>query len=284
MTGSAAPRVKWHMLRRRASDPPFQRANLAAALATDAACEVDLVISRDGHAVCLHDRTLDRETTGAGPVHAASRAEIAQLRQRDNGGAVLVDPPLFLDELVAFVRRHGSPGQRRVQLDVKAPARALTQEALDRVAALLDGVADRFVASAHDWEVVRRLTGAVPGLHAGYDPLALYARPIDLDADGFRAIATRARAIAPGASIYYLEARLVLAARAHGIDLVAAFANDGAEVDAWTLDADLPDLRSTLERLLAAGCHQITSNDPLALADLIAAIASAATRDADGAV
>jgi glycerophosphoryl diester phosphodiesterase len=171
-----------------------------------------------------------------------------------------------------------------VQLDVKAPARALTREALDRFAALLDGVADRFVASAHDWEVVRRLTGAVPGLHAGYDPLTLYARPIDLDADGFRAVATRARAIAPGASIYYLEARLVLAARAHGIDLVAAFANDGAEVDVWTLDADRPDLRSTLERLLAAGCHQITSNDPLALADLIATIASAATRDADGAV
>jgi hypothetical protein len=37
---------------------------------------------------------------------------------------------------------------------------------------------------------------------------------------------------------------------------------NGAEIDAWTLDADRPGLRDILQRLAGAGVHQITSNDP----------------------
>ena len=36
------PRLKWHMLRRRKSDPGHFRANLEQALRVGAACEVDL--------------------------------------------------------------------------------------------------------------------------------------------------------------------------------------------------------------------------------------------------
>src|SRR5215467_15428669 len=97
------PRLKWHMLRRRKSDAPFLRENLAAALRAGAACEVDVVLTRDGHALCLHDRTLDRETTGTGRVTDATRAEIEQIRRRAADGAPLDDPPLFVDELVAVV-------------------------------------------------------------------------------------------------------------------------------------------------------------------------------------
>ena len=70
------PRLKWHQLRRRRSDPVFLRANLDAALATRAACEVDLVLTLDGHFVCLHDLTLDDETTGSGPVATAGRVRL----------------------------------------------------------------------------------------------------------------------------------------------------------------------------------------------------------------
>ncbi|MBK7471345.1 MAG: hypothetical protein IPI73_12675 [Betaproteobacteria bacterium] len=48
----------------------------------------------------------------------------------------------------------------------------------------------------------------------------------------------------------------------------------GAAVDAWTIDADLPDLRNVLRRLIAAGCHQITSNDPEALRPIVEEIAA----------
>lgn len=77
-----APRVKWHMLRRQKSDAAFLRENLVAALEIGAACEVDIVFTADGHALCLHDRTLDRETTGHGRVADMTRAETERLHQR----------------------------------------------------------------------------------------------------------------------------------------------------------------------------------------------------------
>jgi glycerophosphoryl diester phosphodiesterase len=67
---------------------------------------------------------------------------------------------------------------------------------------------------------------------------------------------------------------LALAALDCGADLVAAVTGTGAQVDAWTIDADLPKLRHVLQRLIAAGCHQITSNDPEALRPLVEEIAA----------
>jgi glycerophosphoryl diester phosphodiesterase len=116
---------------------------------------------------------------------------------------------------------------------------------------------------------VERVVAAVPGLHAGFDPLAFYPRSFALDAAGFRAVATRMLATAPAASIYYLEAKLVLAALEHGVDLVAEVSGAGAQVDAWTIDADHPQLSAVLRRLIDAGCRQITSNDPERLTRVI---------------
>lgn len=263
------PRVKWHKLRRRKSDPPFLRDNLRAALAAGAPCEVDIQLTADAHAVCLHDAHLDRETTGHGPVAAATRAEIERLRQRDESGVVHADAPLFLDELVAIVRAHGAARSAHVQLDVKAPLEAWSRTSLDNVAHALSDADVALIASAYDWDVVQRLVRHVPDLAAGFDPLRLYPRTFDVSADDLRALAARTLAIAPGAAIYYLEARLVLTALDRGVNLVDAVASTGAEVDVWTLDHDRPHLQDELARLIAAGCHQITSNDPDALADLV---------------
>jgi glycerophosphoryl diester phosphodiesterase len=262
--------VKWHMLRRRKSDAAFLRENLAAALRGGAACEVDIVLTADGHPLCLHDRTLDRETTGHGHVADATRAQIERLRQRGPDGAALESAPLFFDEIVAAVAENGVTAPAQVQLDIKAHADALTPAVTDRIAGLLRDNADTFIASAYEWETVRRCTAAAPGLHAGFDPLVFYPRSFDLDAGGFRDVAARMFATAPGASIYYLEARLILAALARGVDLVAEVTRAGARVDAWTIDADYPELSDVLQRLIAAGCHQITSNDPERLAGIIA--------------
>jgi glycerophosphoryl diester phosphodiesterase len=82
-------------------------------------------------------------------------------------------------------------------------------------------------------------------------------------------LAERTRRLAPGARIYYLEADLVLAGLEAGVNLVARLAKGGAEVDAWTVDPDRPGLPETLRRLIAAGCHQITTNDPEAVGALL---------------
>jgi glycerophosphoryl diester phosphodiesterase len=272
----AAPRLKWHMLRRRKSDAPFMRENLAAALHSGAACEVDIVFTADGHALCLHDQTLDRETTGRGPVANMTRAAIERLRQRDPDGAALDTAPLFLDEVVAFTTAIGVAAPALVQLDVKARARALTPVALERIARVLEGSSDAFIASAYEWAAVSRLVAAAPGLHAGFDPLTFYPRSFALDAEGFRGIAARTLATAPGASIYYLEAKLIIAALERGVDLVREVTGAGALVDAWTIDADHPELAHVLRRLIDVGCHQITSNDPEHLAGVIAGITAGA--------
>ncbi len=267
--GRPAPRLKWHMLRRRKSDAAFLRENLVAALREGAACEVDIVLTADGHALCLHDLTLDRETTGSGPVAQATRAQVERLHQRGSDRSALSSAPLFLDEIVATVRENGVAAPALVQLDIKAPAAALDAQRLTRIGAVLGARASAFIASGYEWETVRRLSAAAPGLHAGFDPLAFYPRSFALNADAFVALAALTLATAPDASIYYLEAKLVLAALDRGVDLVASVTGGGAQVDAWTIDADRPALRQVLERLIAAGVHQITSNDPELLRPMI---------------
>jgi glycerophosphoryl diester phosphodiesterase len=259
------------MLRRLKSDPAFLRENLAAALRCGAACEVDIVLTADGHALCLHDRTLDRETTGGGRVADTTRAEIERLHQRGPDGAPLESAPLFLDEVAAIVDEIGA-APALVQLDVKARAHAFTTTVLDRIARVVGANPGAFIASAYEWEAVQRVVAAARGMHSGFDPLAFYPRSFDLDADGYRDVAARMFAAAPGASIYYLEARLILAALDCGVDLVQEVIGTGALVDAWTVDADHPELNTVLRRLIDAGCHQITSNDPEHVAAIIGEI------------
>ncbi|MEJ1158445.1 glycerophosphodiester phosphodiesterase [Prosthecomicrobium sp. N25] len=268
MTGPL-PRLKWHMLRRRKTEPAHQRDSLRAALEAGAACEVDVVLTRDGHALCLHDRTLDRETSGTGPVAAAARADIERLRQRGPDGRLLDSPPLFLDEVVAAVAAHGRPDGGLVQLDVKEPAFRLDAAARRAIGAVLGDLAPRFVAGGAEWEAIEDLAEAAPGLRKGFDPLAFYTRRLPADPAWFEALGTFTLRTAPDAAIFYLEARLVLAGLDAGVNLVDRVGRAGAEVDAWTVDADRPDLLAVLRRLIGAGCRQITTNDPLALAPLI---------------
>ncbi|MEZ5411817.1 MAG: hypothetical protein R2761_27535 [Acidimicrobiales bacterium] len=271
------PRLKWHKLRYRADDPPFQRHNLAAALAAGVPCEVDLRFTADHHALCIHDAVLDHETTVTGPVASARRADIEAGFQRANRGHPLHTGPLFLDEVVAAVqshgRTHGPIGAGLVQLDVKTPVAELHPEALARFGDLLGGDAPAFIASGYQWELIERLTAAAPGLRAGFDPLGLYRQPQSMPAAQLRALADRTRAEAPGADIYYLEANLVLAGLDRGVDLVELVTGGrpGVLVDAWTVDPTRPRLPAVLARLIGAGVGQITTNDPATLGPLVTA-------------
>ncbi len=263
------PRLKWHQLRRRSDDPVFLRENLAAGLRAGAALEVDVVLTADGHAVCLHDLSLDNETTGTGPVAEASRAEIERLQQRGYNGKPLPSPPLFFDEVVDAARRLGPAAPGIIQLDIKEPPGRLVGYSLDRLIATLDDLVPAFTVGGHDWETIERLVEAAPGLRAGFDPQGLYGERMPTDAAAFRSLATETLTQAPTAAIYYLEADLVMAGLVEGVNLIELVSAKGAEVDAWTIDLDRASL---LPRLIAAGCHQITTNDPLALAPIVAEI------------
>ncbi|MGH6944692.1 MAG: glycerophosphodiester phosphodiesterase family protein, partial [Geminicoccaceae bacterium] len=133
--GDRAVWLKWHQLRRRAGDPAHDRANLELGIARGASLEVDIVATRDGHLVCLHDSELAAETTGKGPVHDQDRSTVERLRQCDNAGHALASPPLFLDELAATLARAPSGWPGRLQLDLKQPLELLDAPIVERFAA-----------------------------------------------------------------------------------------------------------------------------------------------------
>lgn len=269
------PRLKWHMVRRRRDDPAFLRRNLAAGLEAGAALEVDVVLTADGHFVCLHDLTLDNETTGAGPVAAATRADLMRLRQRGPDGAALDDPPLFLDDVVAAVARHRRPDGGLVQLDMKDPPERLDDDAVARLREILGPHAGHFIVGSTDADFLDRLRTVMPELARGYDPLARYGFGANLPSDraGAARIAGEMVRLAPDAAVFYLQADLILAALRFGIDLVAAAHDTGAEVDAWTIDTTRPAVRDVLGTLLDLGVDQITTNEPDGLGPLIEEIA-----------
>ena len=61
-----------------------------AAIAANCAIECDVQLTADGEAVVFHDFTLDRLTSGKGPVAALSAATLAELAMHDTGDRIMV--------------------------------------------------------------------------------------------------------------------------------------------------------------------------------------------------
>ena len=67
--------------------------------------EIDLRFSKDGEIVLHHDATLDRTTTGSGPVKDRTLAELKQLKLKDREGTVTDYQMPTLDEAIEWA--HG---------------------------------------------------------------------------------------------------------------------------------------------------------------------------------
>lgn len=264
--GSQAIRLKWHKLRDRPDRAPHDRDSLAIGLARGALLEVDLQLTGDDHWICLHDATLEGETTGSGAVAATPRRVIESLSQRHQDGSPLASPPLFLDELVANLAE--CPNGSRLQLDLKLDGCGLSGLARTRFGTLVAPLADRVDIGAHDWQAVTELSSLAPGSRPGHDPLELLPDPDD------PALADRAAALAfadamletaPAATMLYLYHGLLTQAAAMGVDLVGIAHAHGREVDCWTIDPGLAGLEPLIRHLFATGCDQLTTNAPEAL-------------------
>ncbi len=66
--------------------------------------EIDLRTTRDGILVLLHDETLDRTTTGTGPVSNLTLLQLQQLRLKDNEGNVTEFQIPTLDSAIQWAR------------------------------------------------------------------------------------------------------------------------------------------------------------------------------------
>ena len=66
--------------------------------------EVDLRYSKDGHIVLHHDSTLDRTTTGSGPVKGLTLNELRNLRLKDKEGIVTNLSIQTIEEVIEWAR------------------------------------------------------------------------------------------------------------------------------------------------------------------------------------
>ena len=97
--------------------------------------EFDVHLSRDGEVMVIHDATLDRTTTGSGPVKDRTVAELKAFRLKDRSGAVTQEAIPTLDEVVAVAAQ----GRRRMLLEIKVdPSKARYPGIEEKVLAILD--------------------------------------------------------------------------------------------------------------------------------------------------
>jgi glycerophosphoryl diester phosphodiesterase len=253
---------KWHRGRRRLSDPVFTGRRILEAMALGASIEVDLVVTGDKGFAVLHDKTLDRETTGQGPVARTSDDVIRQLRLRDNAGAAITEPVMLLDDLCTLMASGTVHPDALLQLDYKEDETVLDGHAIANFRRATLPVAKNIIVSSGSAAAVKLLTDAVPGMQIGYDPcrddsLATLRRTGD-----FAGFVADALAASPDAGMIYLAWEIAIAADTAGFDMIGACHAGNRRVDCWTIKASDPASVATVERLLALKVDQITTDDP----------------------
>ena len=254
--------LKWHRGRRKASDPVFTGARIIEGMRLGASVEVDLVVTADKGLAVLHDKTLDRETTGTGPLAAASDASIRELHLRGNDGAPIADRVMLLDDLCALMAEYGVHPDALLQLDYKEDETVLDARAVDKFARAVGPVASNMIVSSGSAAAIDLLTAAVPGMKRGLDPSDEQKFVAALTAGNLQGFVDDAMAAMPGADLIYLHWEIVTKADDAGFDIVGAFHRYGTRIDAWTIREVTPTTLSQVRRLLDLKVDQITTDDP----------------------
>jgi glycerophosphoryl diester phosphodiesterase len=262
--------LKWHRARRRAADPVFTGRRILEGMALGASVEVDLVVHGGAGFAVLHDRTLDRETTGTGPVRASHPDRLRALSLRDNTGAPLPDMVMLLEDLAALITRDGAHPDALLQLDYKEDDAALDAEIVRNFETVMAPVAHHFIVSSGDAASVDRLSAGLPRLRIGFDPCHedIIAQ-LKVDGNFVRFVAATL-AVAPRAELIYLAHPVVTSADDAGFDIIDAFHEAGKRVDAYTINrADEAGI-ALARRLIALKVDQITTDDPEGLGKALA--------------
>lgn len=257
---------KWHRGRRRAADPVFTGKRILEGMALGASTEVDLVVTGDRGFAVLHDKTLDRETTGTGAVVAARDDAIRQLQLRGNDGAPIEDRVMLLEDLCRLMASGRVHPEALLQLDYKEDLAALDARTLERFAESVTPVAGNVILSSGDAAAVDLLHKAVPGMRVGFDA------SVEANVDAARASGDYARFVreaieaSPASEMIYLYWEIILWFADDGFDLIGAFHEAGRRIDAWTIREVTAESVAAVERLLSLKVDQITTDDPEGLA------------------
>ncbi len=211
--------------------------------------EFDVHLSRDGEVMVIHDATLYRTTTGAGPVRDHSVAELKAFRLKDRSGTVTTETVPTLDEVVEVAAR----AKRRMLLEIKVDAGKARYPGIEeKVLAILDRhamTASTVVMSfeAPTWRRVRELRPEVATC-ALYSARALARSSLSAELDTLRAAGVRFI----GVEHTVVDAAAVKQAQEAGIGLGAWTVNNPADMQRMIgaavtiLITDQPDVAKTL--------------------------------------
>jgi glycerophosphoryl diester phosphodiesterase len=125
--------------------------------------ETDVHLSADGEVVVIHDPTLDRTTTGHGPVRDKRLAELAQIRLKARDGTVTDEAVPTLAALLDVL----APSRAQLLLEIKVGTDRARYPGIEEKALALvkaRGLTDRVVVMAFEPATVRRvrdLDGAI---------------------------------------------------------------------------------------------------------------------------
>lgn len=274
--------------------PPNSLAALRRVLADDAeVIEFDVGLTLDQRFVLLHDATLERETSGRGPLRQVTEAQFKSLLLRDSE-----EPTATLAEVVGVLRAVRRPLKVQVDLKELEPiSDGVGGALLEAIAAMREHPRISVVAGClGDWNlrILRRLDS---GLAVGLDFAYYLDAPVDglmrwpsrLNAYGYlddhplgyrRLLSPKAYLedrmevlleLVAGASEFYLRKEFLLQALADGLNPIQFIheRKPGALVDVWTLHAHEPNLERVLFAALEAGADQISSPTCALLADVL---------------
>ena len=211
--------------------------------------EFDVHLSRDGEVMVIHDATLDRTTTGSGPVRDRTLAELKTVRLKDRSSAVTQEPMPTLDEVTAVAAQAG----RRMLLEIKVdPAKARYPGIEEKVMAILDRhgmVASTVVMSfeAPTWRRIRELRPDVATC-ALYSARTLRRAGLTAELDVLKAAGVGYIGVEHTA----VDAAAVAEARRAGVGVGAWTVNDAGEMKRMIeagvtiLITDQPDVAKTL--------------------------------------
>jgi glycerophosphoryl diester phosphodiesterase len=208
--------------------------------------ETDVHLTADDQLVVLHDPTLDRTTTGRGPVRDVRLADLVPFRLRAADGTPTDEPIPTLAQVLDLVAGARGIG---LLLEIKVDAAGrrypgIEEKTLAQVRAR--GVLDRTPIMGFQTETVRRVRALDPA-----------ARTVLLVSRGRT---ERERANPPDAVRLAREAGAAWLGINHRLldaDVIAAARRAGVSVAAWTVNQE-PDIR----RVLALGVDVVISDQP----------------------
>jgi glycerophosphoryl diester phosphodiesterase len=202
--------------------------------------ELDVHQTRDGEIVVVHDPTLERTTTGQGPVRDRTWAELAPVVVRGTADERLPR----LAEVLTLLK----PSKVGLLLEIKTgPAGERYPGIEEQVLALVDGkgLAARTTVMAFDWAILERLRALSPSVRL----TGLLSQRGAERVGGVAAVAPRLRAL--GANDLGIERTLLTP------EAVRTARGAGLSIGVWTVNE--PD---DLRRALGAGVDYVTTDQP----------------------